>query len=92
MDKIKHGLDQIIEHAEKVDADIIGTSALLTTTMPKQKELEETLKTAGLRSKFKTIVGGAPVTPRWAERIGADAYAADAQDAVIKITELLNAE
>jgi len=84
--------DQVIEYAEKVDADIIGTSALLTTTMPKQKELEEDLKTAGLRSKFKTIVGGAPVTSRWAERIGSDAYAADAQDAVVKVTELLNAE
>jgi trimethylamine corrinoid protein len=98
-----HGLDvhdlgrdvkteQIIEHAEKVNADIIGTSALLTTTMPKQKELEETLRSAGLRDKYKTVVGGAPVTPRWAERIGADAYAADAQDAVIKIFDLLGAE
>lgn len=84
--------DQIIGHAEKVDADIIGTSALLTTTMPRQKELEEALKTNGLRSKYKTIVGGAPVTSRWSERIGADAYAADAQDAVIKVFDLLNAE
>ena len=64
----------------------------MITTMPKQKELEETLKTAGLQSKFKTIVGGAPVTQRWAERIGADAYAADAQDAVVKIFDLLDAE
>ena len=84
--------DDIIEHAEKVDADIIGTSALLTTTMPKQKELEEALKSANLRSKYKTIVGGAPVTPRWAERIGANAYAADAQDAVVKVVDLLKAD
>jgi len=83
--------DQIIEHAERVDADIIGTSALLTTTMPKQKDLEEMLKSGGLRSKYKTVVGGAPVTQRWAERIGADAYAADAQDAVVKIFDLLDA-
>jgi trimethylamine corrinoid protein len=81
--------DTIIEEAEKVDADIIGTSALLTTTMPRQKEIEEALKSAGLRDRFKTLVGGAPVTPRWAARIGADAYAEDAQDGVLKVKELL---
>ena len=81
--------DKIIEEAEKVDADIIGTSALLTTTMPRQKDIEEALKSAGLRDRFKTVVGGAPVTPRWAARIGADAYAEDAQDGVLKVKELL---
>jgi corrinoid protein of di/trimethylamine methyltransferase len=81
--------DKIIEEAEKVDADIIGTSALLTTTMPRQKEIEEALKSAGLRDRIKTVVGGAPVTPRWAARIGADAYAEDAQDGVLKVKELL---
>ena len=81
--------DKIIEEAEKVDADIIGTSALLTTTMPRQKEIEEALKSAGLRDRFKTVVGGAPVTPRWAARIGADAYAEDAQDGVLKVKELI---
>jgi trimethylamine corrinoid protein len=81
--------DKIIEEAEKADANIIGTSALLTTTMPKQKELEEALKSAGLRDRFKTVVGGAPVTPRWAARIGADAYAEDAQDGVLKVKELI---
>jgi trimethylamine corrinoid protein len=81
--------DKIIEEAEKVDANIIGTSALLTTTMPKQKELEEALKSGGLRDRFKTVVGGAPVTPRWAARIGADAYAEDAQDGVLKVKELI---
>ncbi|MEJ2729020.1 MAG: corrinoid protein [Deltaproteobacteria bacterium] len=81
--------EKIIEEAEKVGANIIGTSALLTTTMPRQKEIEEALKSAGLRDRFKTIVGGAPVTPRWAARIGADAYAEDAQDGVAKVKELL---
>ena len=81
--------DKIIEEAVKVNADIIGTSALLTTTMPRQKEIEEALKSSGLRDRFKTVVGGAPVTPRWAARIGADAYAEDAQDGVVKIKELL---
>ncbi len=83
--------DRIIEEAVKVDADIIGTSALLTTTMTRQKEIEEGLKSAGLRDKFKTIIGGAPVTARWAAKIGSDAYAEDAQDAVIKVKELLGA-
>jgi trimethylamine corrinoid protein len=81
--------DKIIEEAEKFGADIIGTSTLLTTTMVLQKELEEELKSAGLREKYKTIIGGAPVTQRWADRIGADAYAHDASDGVKKMKELL---
>ena len=80
---------RFIEEAEKFGADIIGTSTLLTTTMVGQKELEEQLKTAGLREKYKTIVGGAPVTQRWADRIGADAYAQDAGDGVRKVKQLL---
>lgn len=83
-------VDTIIEKAIEVDADIIGTSALLTTTMKEQKVLEEALKSAGLRDRFLTMVGGAPVTPRWAARIGADAYAEDAQQGVIKVKELLS--
>jgi len=82
-------IEVIIEKAKEVNADIIGTSALLTTTMVQQKYLEEELKKADLRDRFKTIVGGAPVTARWAAKIGADAYAEDAQDAVKKINELL---
>jgi len=81
--------EKIIEEAEKFGADVIGTSTLLTTTMVLQKELEEELKTAGLREKYKTIIGGAPVTQRWADRIGADAYAHDASDGVKKLKELL---
>ena len=81
--------DKIIEEAEKFGADIIGTSTLLTTTMGLQKELEEALKNAGLREKYKTIIGGAPVTQRWADRIGADAYAHDASDGVKKVKELI---
>ena len=82
-------IEVIIEKAKEVNTDIIGTSALLTTTMVQQKYLEEELKKAGLRDRFKTIVGGAPVTARWAAKIGADAYAEDAQDAVKKVNELL---
>ena len=81
---------RFIEEAEKFGAHIIGSSTLLTTTMVVQKELEQELKKANLRDKYKTIVGGAPVTQRWADRIGADAYAEDAGDAVIKVRELLS--
>jgi len=82
-------LEKIIEMAEAIEAQVIGTSALLTTTMGAQKELEEELRKRGLREKYKTVVGGAPVTERWAKRIGADAYAEDASDGVKKIFLLL---
>ena len=79
---------RFIEKAVEVNADVIATSALLTTTMGAQKELEEELKKRFLRDKFKTIVGGAPVDQKWADTIGADAYAEDAAEAVQKVKEL----
>jgi trimethylamine corrinoid protein len=82
-------VQKFMDKAVEVDADIIGTSALLTTTMVNQKTLELELKKADLRHRFKTMVGGAPVTQRWAERIGADAYAEDATEAVKKALKLL---
>jgi trimethylamine corrinoid protein len=81
--------DKIIETALEVDADIIGTSALLSTTLAGQKKLEDELKKRGLRDRFKTMVGGAPCTQRWADKIGADAYGEDAADAVGKALDLL---
>jgi len=78
-----------ITKAVEFRADVIGSSCLLTTTMEAQKKLEQELKKRGLRDQFKTIIGGAPVTQRWADRIGADAYAEDASDAVKKIEALL---
>jgi len=83
-------VETFVAKAKEVDADIVGSSALLTTTMTKQKELESALQEAGLKGRIKTIVGGAPVTQRWAERIGADAYGEDAHDAVQKVKALLN--
>lgn len=82
-------IPDIVAKAEEIQADIIGTSALLTTTMEGQKKLEELLRERGLKDKYKTIVGGAPVTERWAKKIGADAYAEDANDGVKKAFELL---
>ena len=81
--------DKFIEKADEVGADIIGTSALLTTTMEGQRKLEAALKSKKLKGKYKTMVGGAPVTQRWADRIGADAYAEDAGEAVRKAKQLL---
>jgi len=80
---------KFIHKAQEVDADIIGMSALLTTTMSAQKTLIQELKKAGLRDRFKVMVGGAPVTQRWADRIGADAYGVDAADAARKAMKLL---
>ena len=82
-------IERFINEAEKLGAQIIGSSTLLTTTMVVQKQLEQELIQAGLRAKYKTIVGGAPVTQRWADRIGADAYAQDAGDGVKKVKQLL---
>jgi len=75
--------------AREVDADIVGVSALLTTTMRNQKGVVEALEKAGLRAHVKVMVGGAPVTRRWAEEIGADGYAKDAMSAVDLARELM---
>lgn len=73
----------------EVKADIVGVSALLTTTMRNQKTVVEALEKEGLRSRVKVMVGGAPVTRRWAEEIGADGYAKDAMSAVALAQELM---
>ena len=71
-----------IDAIEETGATLVGASALLTTTMLKQKELVLALQEAGLRDKVKVLVGGAPVTKAWADEIQADAYAEDAIGAV----------
>jgi corrinoid protein of di/trimethylamine methyltransferase len=75
--------------ARELEADIVGVSALLTTTMRNQKSVVEALRKDGLRSQVKIMVGGAPVTRRWAEEIGADGYAKDAMSAVALARELM---
>jgi trimethylamine corrinoid protein len=81
-----------IEKAIEFNADFVGSSALLTTTMTVQKDIEEGLKAAGIRDKVKTMIGGAPVTHRWAEKIGADAYCEDAGDSVNYVLACLEAK
>ncbi|HOK79451.1 MAG TPA: corrinoid protein [bacterium] len=75
--------------AAKNGAQLIGLSALLTTTMPAMKDVIEKLKAEGIRDKVKVIIGGAPVTQAYADEIGADGYAPDAGSAVDKAKELL---
>jgi corrinoid protein of di/trimethylamine methyltransferase len=70
------------EKAREVNADIVGVSALLTTTMAGQKNVIEALDDLGLRPRVKVMVGGAPVTREWADKIGADGYSGDALGAV----------
>jgi trimethylamine corrinoid protein len=79
--------ETFIEKAKELNADVIGMSALLTTTMEEQKKVVKVVKDEGL--PYKTVVGGAPCTQRWADQIGADAYAEDANDGVKKIDALL---
>ena len=80
--------EKFAEKAKEVGADVVGASALLTTTMEMQKKLVEALKEAGLAGKVKVIVGGAPTSEEWAKKIGADAYGENAIEAVAKIKKL----
>ncbi len=80
-------IERFVEAAREVDADFIGASALLTTTMAKQRDLVAAVRAAGLRARV--LVGGAPVRRDWAEEIGADGYAENALGAVELVGELI---
>jgi len=82
--------EKFVEKTKEVEPDIVGMSALLSTTMPAMPETIEALKKAGLRDKVKVMIGGAPVTEKYAKEITADAYASDAGSAVTKAKNLLN--
>jgi corrinoid protein of di/trimethylamine methyltransferase len=73
---------QFLDKVREVNATILGMSALLPTTMPYMQRVIESAKEAGLRDQLIILVGGAPVTPAFAEKIGADGYADDAAGAV----------
>jgi corrinoid protein of di/trimethylamine methyltransferase len=83
--------EKIIEKIKEVDADIVGLSALLTTTMIKQKEVIEVLDREGLRRKVKVLVGGAPVTRDWVQKIEADGFSEDAIGAVAVAKQMVGA-
>lgn len=75
-------VEKLMERIEAIRPDLLGLSALLTTTMPEMERVIQELGTKGFRDKLKVMVGGAPVSASFAEKIGADGYGADAAAAV----------
>jgi len=86
---VDHGALAIIEEAQKANADAIGLSALMSTTMPAQKEVIDALVELDMRDKYRVIVGGGPVTQAWADEIGADGFGEDAVQAVELLRQLI---
>jgi corrinoid protein of di/trimethylamine methyltransferase len=79
-----------VKEAEAMGAEFIGASALMTTTMPRQKDIVEILKEMGVRDRFKVVIGGAPTSEMWADTIGADLYCPDAKSAPELMERLLS--
>jgi corrinoid protein of di/trimethylamine methyltransferase len=80
---------RFVNKVREVDADVLGLSALLTTTILNQETVILTLKEAGLRDRVKVIIGGVPASSEWAEEIGADGYAENATEAVAVVKQLV---
>ena len=85
-------VENLIQKVEEINPDVLGVSALLTTTMPEMKNVVETLESKGLRGSIKVMVGGAPVDATFAEKIGADGYGKDAVEAVNLARRFVSAE
>lgn len=81
--------EEFVKKAKEVDADVVGLSALLTTTMERIPEIIEVFKKEGLRERVRIIIGGRPITPEFAEEVDADAYCEDAIKALEIVRELL---
>lgn len=81
--------EKFLEAVKTHQPQVVALSALLTTTMPRMKEVIETLQEEGIRNSVKVLIGGAPVTETFAEKIGADGYAPDAASAVRRLRSLL---
>ena len=79
-----------IKEAEAMGADYIAASSLMTTTMPRQKEIVDMLKDKGLRDQYKLVIGGAPTSQMWADKIGADLYVKEAKAAPELMAALLD--
>jgi methylmalonyl-CoA mutase cobalamin-binding domain/chain len=82
---------QFVAAVREVNANVVGLSALLTTTILNQEDVILNLKEAGLREQVKVIIGGVPASPEWAEEIGADGYAENATEAVDVVKRLVAA-
>ena len=83
-------ISEFVKKTQELNADVVGSSAMMTTTQIGQKKLEEALKEAGLRDKVKTMVGGAVATDHWAKRIGADFFGENPADTLDKLQQILN--
>lgn len=81
--------EKFVQKTQEIEPDIVAMSALLSTTMPAMPRTIEALQKAGLRDKVKVMIGGAPVTKEYAQKIMADSYASDAGSAVAKAKKLL---
>ena len=84
--------EQFVAKAKEVSANIVGASALLSTSLPVQRQIVQGIVAAGLRDKVKLIFGGAPVTEEWVKEIGGDGYADNAIEAVKVAKRVLNIE
>lgn len=84
-------VDQFVNKTKEFNANIVASSALLSTTMPMQREIVKSLAAMGLRNNVKVLVGGAPVTQNWANEIGADGFAENAIEAVNVTKKLVGA-
>jgi trimethylamine corrinoid protein len=82
-------IEEFVEKAKEVNADVVGSSAMMTTTQVAQRKLEEALKNAGIRDKVITMVGGAVATDHWAQRIGSDFFGESPQDTLKKLEQSL---
>lgn len=83
-------VEDVIEKAKEYKVDIIAGSALMTTTMPSQRDIISLLKEEGIRDQFICMFGGAPVSEEWVKKIGADGYSESASGAVKKAIELMS--
>jgi corrinoid protein of di/trimethylamine methyltransferase len=82
-------VDVVVQKAIELNVDIITGSALMTTTMPAQRDIIKALEEEGYRDKIKCMFGGAPVSQEWVDQIGADGYGENAAEAITKAKELV---
>ena len=80
---------EVVAKAEELKVDIIAGAALMTTTMPAQRDIINLLEEDGVRDQYKCMFGGAPVSPEWVKSIGADAYAENAAEAIDQAKRLM---
>ena len=83
-------IEKFVDKAKEVNADVVGSSAMMTTTQIGQRKLEEALKNAGIRDNVLTMVGGAVATDHWARRIGADFFGESPLDTITKLEQSLS--